>query len=170
MQLKILDATVAVCSLFSDNYILFVLRRKSFNSSAFFFLYARDIFLANLYLELRLLNVISCYINTSYNFGRSLCYGRGGTCRHSVLSRLPRTVRAEIFVLSTCQMSLIAYQMLNLSVKAGSHFLGTIYTTTTNRNRGHLSWKKWFKVSGAFGTDGETVFERIRFNFWCVIS
>ncbi|PUZ55516.1 hypothetical protein GQ55_5G218800 [Panicum hallii var. hallii] len=54
--------------------------------------------------------------------------------------------------------------MLNLSVKIGSHFLGT-----TDRYRGHLSWKKRFKISGAFGTDGGKKVLR-RLDFWSVIS
>jgi hypothetical protein len=69
-----------------------------------------------------------------------------------------------IFVLSTCQMSASSLSLIHLSIKIGSHFLGT-----TDRYRGHLSWKKRFKISGAFGTDGGKKVLR-RLDFWSVIS
>ena len=85
LRLQILDAIVAVCSLLSDTFILnffladlwkiFIKIKLTWYSVLLFirwtapiliivkflFLFVRDIFLANLYLELRFLNVISCY-------------------------------------------------------------------------------------------------------------
>ncbi|KAG2599567.1 hypothetical protein PVAP13_5KG425714 [Panicum virgatum] len=61
----------------------------------------------------------------------------------------------------------MAYQMLKLSVKSGSHFLGTT-TNRYNTYRGHFSLKKRFKISGAFETEwGEKVLRGL--DFWSVI-